>query len=161
MQVIDLQQERFFTHHLHTRTIDAIQELFASYRATFRVVAELWNFETIKSFVKGGSGIAILPLSVARGDVHEGSLVIVPVEEMHIAREIEVLFRDRDKLQPAALELLRTLTTWQWSVDAPGAAKALPAQPADVDDGARRRPVLGSPQVTRLSRPVRRNGRNG
>ena len=115
VDIADLRSEKFFTHHLRTRTADAIQELFRSRDVEFQVVAELWNFETIKEFVKAGSGIAIIPLSVARHDAETGSLVVVPVDGLRVARRIEVMYRDKRRLLPAPAELVKVLTGWHWN----------------------------------------------
>ncbi len=114
-RLADLGEERFFVHHLHTATSDAIQRLFEERGVVFNVVAELWNFETVKRFVKAGSGVAIIPLSVARADLEEGSVTAVPVIDMDITRRIELVSRDRSELLPAPRELLRILRSWNWT----------------------------------------------
>ncbi len=131
LRVSDLGDQRFFVHHLHTKTTNQIQDLFDRYQTSFDVVGELWNFETIKQFVAAGSGVAIVPLSVARADLESGRLATATVTGLSIQRPIEVVYRDGGRLLPAAAELLALLKQWRWSVDRPRPHRDAP-QPAKV-----------------------------
>ena len=112
----DLGNEPFFVHHVHTVTAETIQRLFADHNTPFAVAAELWNFETIKHFVRAGNGVAIIPLSVGQADIDAGRLVAVPVE-VDIVRTIEILYRDPAPLQPAPEALLDILRNHRWRGD--------------------------------------------
>lgn len=113
--VADLGGQRFYVHHLHTVTTNQIQDLFDHNQTLLDVVGELWNFETIKQFVAAGSGVAIVPLSVAQADLESGRLATAQVEGLNIERPIEVVFRDGGRLLPAAAELVTLLRTWRWT----------------------------------------------
>ncbi len=115
VRIADLSKERFFVHHLHTLTTDAIERLFASEGGRFEVVAELWSFETIKEFVRAGSGMAIVPLSVVQVDLATGRLTRIPVQNLTITRAIEAIYREKDQLPPAPVELLGILRKWKWA----------------------------------------------
>jgi len=112
--VADLGEERFFIHSRHTTTVLTVQRLFAEQLVPFNLAAELWNFETIKQFVRSGSGMAILPASVVQADLHLGRLITIPVEELKIPRPIEITYRDNAPLLPAAVALLELLRHWPW-----------------------------------------------
>lgn len=114
VRIDDVSAEPFFAHHLQTATSAAIRELFEQHHATLNVVAELWNFETVKQFVRAGCGIAILPLSVARSDLEAGRLRVVPVPELRITRSIEAVHRQGEQLLPAAARLLEILRRYDW-----------------------------------------------
>lgn len=140
LQLTDLGSQRFFVHHLNTVTTDQIQMLFDEQRTAFNVVAELWNFETIKLFVSAGSGVAIVPLTVAQADLESGRVATVPVSGLSIERPIEVVYREAGRLLPAAAELLALLKKWHWPAGLSRSAVAVepaPAAPA-ADRGARR-----------------------
>lgn len=122
VQIEDLNGERFFVHHLQTSTTDTIQRLFAEHRAQFDVAAELWNFETVKQFVRAANGVAIVPLSVAKPDLDLGRLVTIPVRDLEITRSIEVVYRDKGQLLPAPAELFEILRRYQWDRDTRSAA---------------------------------------
>jgi DNA-binding transcriptional LysR family regulator len=110
----DLGDERFFIHSRHTTTVLTVQRLFAEHFVRFQLAAELWNFETIKQFVRTGGGMAILPTSVVRGDVQLGRLITISVKELNFARPIEITYRDNAPLLPAPSALLEILRTWPW-----------------------------------------------
>lgn len=126
LHVADLGTQRFFVHHLHTRTTNQIQHVFDQSLTTFNVVGELWNFETIKQFVAAGSGVAIMPLSVVHHDLDSGRVATAPVTGLAIERAMEVVYRDQGRLQPAAAELLQVLRTWPWTNRRAGVAAAPP-----------------------------------
>jgi DNA-binding transcriptional LysR family regulator len=112
--VADLGEERFFIHSRHTTTVLTVQRLFAEQLVPFQLAAELWNFETIKQFVRTGGGMAILPASVVQADLHLGRLITIPVEELKVPRPIEITYRDNAPLPPAAAALLELLRQWPW-----------------------------------------------
>jgi len=112
--IAELGGEKFFAHHLHTATTDAIHRLLEEHGAAFNVVAELWNFETVKQFVRAGSGVAIIPRSAAIPELAVGALIMVPVAGLDMTRRIEIVWRDKGPLQPAPAELANLLRHWQW-----------------------------------------------
>lgn len=138
--VADLGEERFFIHSRHTTTVLTVQRLFAEQLVPFQLAAELWNFETIKQFVRTGGGMAILPASVVQADLHLGRLVTIPVKELQVPRPIEITYRDNASLLPAVSALLELLRQWPWNRATPlaagprdrfGASAARPEQKRD------------------------------
>jgi DNA-binding transcriptional LysR family regulator len=117
VRIEDLADEPFFMHHLQTLTSGTIQRLFAEHQTRFNVAAELWNFETIKHFVRAGNGLAIIPLSVGQSDLEAGRLVAIPVADLEVTRSIEVLYREQGRLQPAPAALLEILRKFEWRPD--------------------------------------------
>ncbi len=59
--VRDLSSEQFVLHHLCGTTSDMVFRLFDQHGVRCRIVAELWSFENIKSFVQEEVGMAIVP----------------------------------------------------------------------------------------------------
>ena len=110
----DLRDEHFFIHSRRTPMLGLVERLFAEHAVPFQVAAELANFETIKQFVRTGSGLAIVPASAARPDLDAGHLVQVRVEHLDIPRPIEVVYAEAAPLPPAAARLLDLLRAWQW-----------------------------------------------
>jgi DNA-binding transcriptional LysR family regulator len=110
----DLAEERFFVHSRHTTMVLTVQRLFAEHQVPLRVAAELWNFQTIKQFVRTGGGMAILPASVVQADVDVGRVITIPVAELDVARTIEITYRDKEPLLPAPGALVELLRRWPW-----------------------------------------------
>jgi DNA-binding transcriptional LysR family regulator len=133
----DLGDERFFIHSRHTTTVLTVQRLFAEHLVPFQLAAELWNFETIKQFVRTGGGIAILPASVVKADIHAGCLVTIAVEELNLPRPIEITYRANTTLLPTATVLLELLRQWPWggashaAADIPGGLGEPPLRPEE------------------------------
>jgi DNA-binding transcriptional LysR family regulator len=117
VRIVDIGDERFFVHHLGTWTSDAIQRLFENQGVIFNAIAELGNFETVKRFVKTGTGIAVIPQCAARADLETGELVLVDVADLKICRTIEIVYRERSVLLPAPAEFVNTLRGWRWNAD--------------------------------------------
>ena len=110
----DLGDEQFFMHSRHTTMVLTVQRLFAEHLVPFKVAGELWNFQTIKQFVRTGGGIAILPASVVQADLQVGRLIRIPIEELNVARTIEITYRRKEPLSPAPAALLEVLRQWPW-----------------------------------------------
>jgi DNA-binding transcriptional LysR family regulator len=120
------------------------ERLFADHGIAFDVAAELWNFETIKQFVRTGGGIAIVPASVAHPDLETGSLQTVPVEGLDITRSIEVVYCEKGALLPAPAELLGLLHRWRWNGDSQ-ISPAFPVRVATLSPRPAARPVRIGP----------------
>jgi DNA-binding transcriptional LysR family regulator len=143
VMIADLNDEEFFVHHMRTPTADMVQRTFDEHGTRFKVVAEMWNFETVKQFVKAGAGIALIPLSVCRQDAAQGTVVVVPVQNLDVARRIEVVYREKIELLPPAREFLHILRHWPSGA----AAAVLPPrlsrclEPAVLNSRPRPRPL--------------------
>jgi DNA-binding transcriptional LysR family regulator len=111
----DLGQERFVTHHGCTGTSQKVLRLFEATRTPFRVAAELWGFESIKNFVLQGVGLAIVPRITALQELCDRSLVQIPVEGLEIPRQTFIICRDQRYLSDAARELLSLVGRSAWS----------------------------------------------
>jgi DNA-binding transcriptional LysR family regulator len=136
-QAIDLGQlghERLFMHSRHTTMTETIQRLFADHHVELTVAAEVWNFETMKQFVRTGSGLAIVPASVAQPDLDLGRLVTIRCDDLVITRSIEVIYRENEALLPAPAALIAILRAWQWR---PDASEPIPAPLCSARDAHR------------------------
>lgn len=102
----ELKNEKFVL-----RTPDAgTRSLFEKYLVSvsesinnFNVVIETNNIKTIKELVASNLGMTIISHSAVEQDLHRGKLVSVPVEGLHIVREINLVyhreFRHADVLE--------------------------------------------------------------
>lgn len=114
LTLADLASERFFVHSRHTTMVLTVQGLFAKHHVPMRVAAELWNFQTIKQFLRTGGGVSIMPASVVQADIEVGRLITIPVPELDVARTIEITYRDKEQLLPAPAAMLELLRRWPW-----------------------------------------------
>jgi DNA-binding transcriptional LysR family regulator len=128
----ELGEERFYMHSRHTPMTVTVRRWFTEHQVPFNVAAELWNFETIKQFVRMGNGLAIVPASVVQSEMQAGQLVMIPVDQLEVSRSIEVIFRDNEALSPAPAALLDLLRTWDWRHQHPKATVSAGSSPDDA-----------------------------
>ena len=112
--VRDLASENFVLHHLCTTTADKILRLFEQNATPCRVVAELWSFENVKSFVQEQVGLAFVPGVTVRQELRDGTLVRVPVRELAMPRRTLMIYRDQGYLSEPATELIKLVRNFHW-----------------------------------------------
>jgi DNA-binding transcriptional LysR family regulator len=114
VQVRDLGTENFVLHHLCSSTEQMIMKLFKAHNTPCRVVAELWSFENIKSFVQAEVGMAIVPRITVAQEVRNGTLAIVPLRELAVPRRTLMIYREQGYLSDSARELIKIVRTFNW-----------------------------------------------
>ncbi len=108
--VRDLAQESFVAHNVKTPARARIFDLFAQNRTPLNISIELATLETIKEFVEGNAGIAILPRLAVKTELAEQKLIEVPVKGLKIEKTIRLIYRRELSLSHAAknfLDLIR------------------------------------------------------
>ena len=58
----------------------------------FNVIMEIDNFATIKDLIRKGVGVSVLPRSVCFSELKDHSLAILPIENVDMIREMNVVF---------------------------------------------------------------------
>jgi DNA-binding transcriptional LysR family regulator len=114
VSVRDLGAEQFVLHHLCSATAEKILRLFDQYATRCRIVAELWSFENIKSFVQEEVGLAIVPGVTVRQELRDGSLIRVPVRELTMPRRTLMIYRDQGYVSDSARELIKIVRAFNW-----------------------------------------------
>ncbi len=114
VRVHDLGAEQFVMHHLCSATADAILRLFERHGTRCRIVAELWSFENIKSFVQEEVGLAIVPGVTVRQELRDGTLVRIPLRELAIPRRTLMIYREQGYLSDSARELIKVVRAFNW-----------------------------------------------
>ncbi len=114
VRVRDLGSEHFVVHHLCSSTEQKILRLFEEHATQCRIVAELWSFENIKSFVQAEVGLAIVPKVTVEDELAEGKLAQVPVAELHMPRRTLMIYRDQGYVSDSAQELIKIVRGFNW-----------------------------------------------
>jgi DNA-binding transcriptional LysR family regulator len=114
VRVCDLGAEHFVLHHLCSTTEQKILRLFEQHGTPCRIVAELWSFENIKSFVQADVGLAIVPRITVAQELRDGGLVQVPLTELNIPRRTLMVYRDQGYLSDSAHELIKIVRNFNW-----------------------------------------------
>jgi DNA-binding transcriptional LysR family regulator len=106
--VTDLDGVPFVVHHLCSSTEEFVLRLFRQNGIHCHVVAELWSFENIKSFVLENVGLAIVPRITVMEELRTGSLVEIGLPELNFHRGTVMTFR-RDCISEAAGRLIEIM----------------------------------------------------
>jgi DNA-binding transcriptional LysR family regulator len=114
VRVRDLGSEQFVLHHLCASTAEAIFRLFEQNGTRCKVVAELWSFENIKSFVQEEVGLAIVPGVTVRQELRDGTLARIPLRELSIPRRTLMIYREQGYLSDTARELIKIVRAFNW-----------------------------------------------
>jgi len=117
VRVEDLGDEHFVLHHLCPPTSHNITDLFERCRTRLNIVAELWGYDSIKTFVRQGVGLAIVPRITALEELHSGQLASVPIQGLHVPRQTFMIYRDPQYMTYSAREFLRTMTEYRSTRD--------------------------------------------
>jgi DNA-binding transcriptional LysR family regulator len=144
VSIRDLGSQQFVIHHGCTATTARILQLFEQHQTRCHVVAELWNFENVKSFVREEVGLAIVPGITVRRELADGALVRVPLRELSMPRRTLMIYRDQGYLSDSASELIKLVRTFNWE-HGPIPAGAPTAPAAAARKGAGRTPAAGRP----------------
>ncbi|HEV3059411.1 MAG TPA: LysR family transcriptional regulator [Vicinamibacterales bacterium] len=114
VRVRDLGGEQFVLHHLCSTTEQKILRLFEEHSTRCRIVAELFSFENIKSFVMAEVGMAIVPRITVAQELREGTLIQIPIAELHMPRRTLMIYRDQGYLSEPARELIKIVRNFNW-----------------------------------------------
>jgi len=104
----DLDRVPFVVHHLCSSTEEVVLRLFRQNGIHCHVVAELWSFENVKSFVLENVGVAIVPRITVMEELRTGSLVEIGLPELSFHRGTVMTFR-HDCISEAAGRLIEIM----------------------------------------------------
>jgi DNA-binding transcriptional LysR family regulator len=110
----DLGGEPFIVHHQCRSTEQQILRLFEQHDTQCRIVAELWSFENIKSFVREEVGLAIVPRITVQHELRSKLLAEIPLPELDIKRRTYMTYRDQGYLSATALQLIEIVRDFNW-----------------------------------------------
>ena len=149
----DLGSESFVVHHLCSSTEQQILRLFKAHGMRCKIAAELWSFENVKHFVRQDVGLAILPRVCVSEELHDGTLIEVPVEGLDMPRQTFMAFRDQEHLPQPALQFIEIVQQFQWDTARLSFPRPLPAGRSEV---VRRAQEVLRPRAHRIAASARR-----
>jgi DNA-binding transcriptional LysR family regulator len=88
----------------------SIEQAYAEHGLELRARMSIGSTEALKHLIAGGLGIAWLSERVVDSELASGQLVRLDVRDLHIVRDLHVLWRKADSLSPAPAAFL-ALTT--------------------------------------------------
>src|SRR5262245_10154412 len=138
VSVRDLGSEQFVLHHLCSTTADTILRLFEQHRTRCRIVAELWSFENIKSFVQEQVGMAIVPGVTVRRELRDGTLARIALGELSMPRRTLMVYREQGYLSDSARELIKIVRAFNWDLEVPRLPRRSGLAAVKLSSGRRR-----------------------
>lgn len=123
----DLADEPFILHHGCSATAEMVLRLFDQHAVRCRIVAELWSFENVKTFVQEGVGIAIVPGITVKQELRDGTLARVPLRELGMPRRTLMIYREDGYLSKPAAELIKLVRNFNWEAAPQPSAKTIGA----------------------------------
>lgn len=97
-----LSEEGIISYPAGAMTRGLIERVFEAAGAGYRSTMDVSSPEAMKRLAQAGLGVAILPRPVVSAELRAGSLVELSAGRERFARDITMVFRDRDALSPAA-----------------------------------------------------------
>lgn len=108
VSVRDLGAESFLAHNVASPFRRRVIETFEQLQTPLNIIMELPTVETIKKAVRLGMGVAFAPRMCLEDELARRELVSVPVSELHIERQLRLIYRKNSTLSAAARAFLET-----------------------------------------------------
>jgi LysR family transcriptional activator of glutamate synthase operon len=102
---VDLESLRFILYEKHTAMQDVIDRFFKTVGVAPRIAMEVENNEALKSMVRVGLGVTILPLCAVAHEPANSPLRVLRVKGHTLMRELCLLSADAE-IQPLAIQKL-------------------------------------------------------
>lgn len=97
VSIPELKKERFIMRSSNTGTRTLFENHLLSHSENiknFNIIIEVDNITTIKEFVASNLGVTIMAHSACKTEEAAGDLVIVPIQELNMTREINSVFNN-------------------------------------------------------------------
>jgi DNA-binding transcriptional LysR family regulator len=134
ISIRELGHEVFAAHNVPSPYRQRVLDTFEKYKVPLHMDVELPTVEAIKKFVQMKAAVALVPRMCLESELAAGSVVELPVPELHIRRKIRLVYRRGDPLSHAARAFLKISEAHERKRPAPH----FPARPP----GPARRPHL-------------------
>ncbi|MGH9408518.1 MAG: LysR family transcriptional regulator [Vicinamibacterales bacterium] len=118
LEVGDLEDEPFVLHHSCSSTQQRLLRAFEQHRRRCRVVAELWSFENVKTFVQQEVGLAFVPRITVAQELRDRRLVQLRTPALDMPRRTLMIYRKQGYLSDAAQALIALVRSFNWSTEA-------------------------------------------
>lgn len=109
ISIHELGREDFVAHIVASPYRQQVIQLFAKHRVPLRIGVELPTIESIKRFVRMGMGVAIVPRMCVQMEIESRELAEVRVREMHLRRDLFLIFRRDQPLSHGAQAFIKLL----------------------------------------------------
>jgi DNA-binding transcriptional LysR family regulator len=107
VSIRDLGAESFVAHNVVSPYRAKVIEAFKNSKTALNMNVELPTLESIKEFVRMGSGLAMVPRITVEADLSRGDLVEVPINELRLERQMRIVSREGAPMSHAGRAFLK------------------------------------------------------
>jgi DNA-binding transcriptional LysR family regulator len=105
----DLATETFIAHNVVSPYREVVLREFERRKVPLNTPVELPTIETIRKMVQNDEGVAFLPRMCVEQEIEQGRLCEVQVKEIHVERQIRLVYPTRRALSHAAKAFLQVV----------------------------------------------------
>ena len=109
VSISELDMETFVAHNVMSPYRDTVLREFQRSRVPLNMDVEMPTVETIRKMVQRNEGVAFLPKMCVEQEVEQGTLREVRVKELHVERNIRLVYPARRALSHAAKAFLEVV----------------------------------------------------
>jgi DNA-binding transcriptional LysR family regulator len=107
--ITELGQETFIAHNVVSPYRDVVLREFQRHRVPLHMDVEMPTIETIRRLVQGNQGVAFMPRMCVEQEIEQGLLAEVKVKELHVERNIRLVYPTKRALSHAARAFLEVI----------------------------------------------------
>jgi DNA-binding transcriptional LysR family regulator len=107
VSIRDLGAESFIAHNVLSPYRAKVIEAFKDSKTSLNMNVELPTLESIKEFVRMGSGVALVPRITVEDELQRGDLVEVPINELRLERQMRIVSREGAPMSHAGRAFLK------------------------------------------------------
>jgi len=109
VSITDLGAENFIAHNVLSPYRETVLHEFQKHKVPLHMDVEMPTIETIRKLVQSNLGVAFLPRMCVEQEIEQGSLCEIRVKELHVERQIRLVFPTRRALSHAARAFLEVV----------------------------------------------------
>jgi DNA-binding transcriptional LysR family regulator len=107
--ITELGQETFIAHNVVSPYRDVVLREFQRHKVPLHMDVEMPTIETIRRLVQGNQGVAFMPRMCVEQEIEQGLLSEVKVKELHVERNIRLVYPTKRALSHAARAFLEVI----------------------------------------------------
>ena len=107
VSIRQLGAESFVAHNVVSPYRLKVLEAFKRHKTPLNMDVEMPTIESIKRFVAGGNGVALVPRISVEPELNRGELIAIPVQELKFERKLRIVYRKGGQLSHAGRAFLK------------------------------------------------------
>jgi len=109
VSITELGAETFIAHNVLSPYREVVLREFQAHKVPLHMEVEMPTIETIRKLVQNDVGVAFLPRMCVEQEIEQGKICEVRIKEMHVERQIRLVYPTRRALSHAAKAFLEVV----------------------------------------------------